>query len=213
MQPYQRATEEVMRQGEFPKRILEKAGQLGTAGFAASSVIGRGIAQKAMTFLSKYIPENLAVKGLKKLDPRFGKFIDKALGEGKSFDEIRDFMTQKAEAGLEDMEESKQPAKQSKNIIEQYSPELHQFMVDKVKKGENVYKAGALARFDKKFDKIIGKMEKDHKTDWSAIFQSVYGQQDANQVGTVKNVNPKQQLQANGNWDKIAASLQSLLNS
>lgn len=165
MQPYQRASEEIQRQGELPSKAIKTGTSL------AASAYGGGIAlNKVVPFLSKYIPPDLAIKGLNKIDPRFGTFINTALKNGKSFDEIKDFIQLKTEEGKES-----QPPKQERNIIEQYSPELNEFIKTSVSKGMNPLEAGARARLDKKHEKTIKNIEKDHKTDWSSVLQTVFG--------------------------------------
>lgn len=50
---------------------------------------------RALPFLSKYIPFNIASKGLKKIDPRFGNFIESSVASGYTANEIMDFIRQK----------------------------------------------------------------------------------------------------------------------
>jgi hypothetical protein len=105
MQPYQKAGEEFKRQSELPLKALKTVGSI--AGTAASAYAGGNIIGKVLPFLNRYIPEDLAIKGLSKIDPRFGKFINKALSAGKSFDEIKDFIKEKIET--QEQEEEKLP--------------------------------------------------------------------------------------------------------
>jgi hypothetical protein len=166
MEPYQRATEEIRRQGELPLDLAKKAVSVGSA--AATGLAGGAAIGRVLPFLNKYVPQDLAIKGLSKLDPRFGKFINKALSAGQSFDEIKDYIGGKAE------EEEQKVAKESRNIIQQYSPELHQFIDQEVKKGNSPFEAGTRAQKDKRFSNIISKLSKDHKTPWSNIIESVF---------------------------------------
>jgi hypothetical protein len=48
--------------------------------------------KQALSLLNKFIPVNLAVKGLEKLDPRFKKFIGAAAGAGYGADEAVDYL-------------------------------------------------------------------------------------------------------------------------
>jgi hypothetical protein len=170
MQPYQEATEEIRRQGELPLNIAKNLGSV--AGAAATAYLGGGAINRVLPFLSKYIPEDLAIKGLSKLDPRYGSFIKKALGAGKSFEEVKEFIGSKIEEG----QEEKKP-KENRNVIQQYSPELHQFLDQEIKKGRAPIEAGAIAQHDKRFKDIISKLSKEHKTPWSNILEAVYGAQ------------------------------------
>lgn len=81
--------------------------------------------------------------------------------------------------------QSQQETPNQQNIIEQYSPELFQFISDLIGKGRSPLEAGALAQLDKRFMKVIKSMETDHKTPFSSILQSVFGstQQNKQQQG------------------------------
>lgn len=169
MQPYQEASEETRRQGELPWDIAKNAASI--AGTAASAYYGGTAATKVLSLVNKYVPQDLAIKGLSKIDPRYGKFIQKALSSGGSFDEVRDFITKKAEEGLQ----QSAPPKNDKNIVEQYDPELHTYLKDKLKSGLTLLEAGEKAKGHGRFRKAIEKLTKDHKTPWSTILESVYG--------------------------------------
>lgn len=192
MQPYQEASQEIRRQGELPIKALKTVGSL--AATTAAAYAGGPVLSRVMPFLSKYIPEDLAIKGLSKIDPRFGKFIKKALSSGKSFDEVKGFIEEKAEEGAQE-----EQAKESRNIIEQESPELHQFIDQEVKKGRKPIEAGAIAQNDKRFTDIIKKLMKNHKTNWSDIIQSIYGTGETAQPQQSKAaLQPEQQQQSQG---------------
>lgn len=175
MQPYQEASEELRRQGQAPINALKKAASIGLS--AGSVALGAGIGgislNRVLPFLSKYIPQDLAIKGLSKIDPRFGTFINKALSAGKSIDEVKSFIKEKA-VGNESQEKKENP-KDQRNIIEQYSPELHQFLKGEVTKGRPAIEAGAIAQSQDKFKNVIKKLESDHKTNFSSILESIYG--------------------------------------
>lgn len=162
MQPYQRAAEESKIQGEAPFRLAKKGLAIGGA-LAA----GAGSLSRIMPFLSEFIPPGLAIKGLSKIDPRFGKFINTAMENGTNFDEVKDFIKEKAEGS--------QKAPDQRSIIEQYSPELHQFLTQQIQGGRSPLEAGALAQVSGKFKKEIDKMTKDHKTPFSSILESIFG--------------------------------------
>src|SRR5271155_1568324 len=153
-QPYQRATEEIRRQGEAPRQFLRSAVTAGSAG------LGANIASRVVPFLSKFIPDNLFSKGLSKVDRRLGKFVDNAEEAGYSKDEIREFIGEKVSKVLPKKES--QPAQDKRNIIEQYSPELHQFISDQIKSGRKPMFVGAIAEKDERFASAIKKLKKDH---------------------------------------------------
>lgn len=173
MQPYQTASEEIRRQTEAPGKTLKNLGAIGSSivGGAAATGALRGVLSKVLPFFSSQIPMDLATKGLSKVDPRIGNFLNKATQAGYGLKDAFSFFKDKASQGVE---EASQP-KDQRSIIEQYSPELHQFLVGEIKKGRSPFEAGAIAQLQKPFMKIIEKIQKDHKTSFSSILQSIFG--------------------------------------
>jgi hypothetical protein len=171
MQPWQEANEEIVGQGDRAANFAKNAAYTGLS--AASAFAGGGLISRVLPFLNKYIPENLVRKGLQKASPGLGKFVDTALGNGKSIDEVKEFIKQKIDSS--EQPESKSPAKSKRNIIEQYDPELHTYLEGKIKKGKNPLVAGAQAMTHDRFSKVIKKIMKDHKAPWSDIVSSIYG--------------------------------------
>jgi len=171
MQPWQEANEEIVDQGNRTSNLAKNAAYTGLS--AASAFAGGGLISRVLPFLNKYIPENLVRKGLEKASPGLGKFVNTALGNGKSIDEVKDFIRQKIDAS--EQTEAKTPAKSKRNIVEQYDPELHTYLEGKIKKGKNPLVAGAQAMTHDRFSKVIKKIMKDHKAPWSDIVASIYG--------------------------------------
>jgi hypothetical protein len=165
MQPYQEAAEHNRRYGESGINALKYAGigALGTLGSRAASTLIAKIAP----LLNPKVPETFAKKALEKVDPRLGKFVKTAEGMGATFDETRDFIQNKIDTS--------QAAKENRNIIEQESPELHSFLDQEIRKGRKPVEAGALAQNDKRFASIVKKLMKAHKTPWSSIVESIFG--------------------------------------
>jgi len=161
MEPYQRAGEETRRQGEAPLRLAK------TGLSIAGSALGGAAIGRVMPLLNELIPQSLAIKGLSKIDSRFGKFINTVLDNGGSFDEAKNFIKEKAE--------SSQPKPDQRSILEQYSPELFQFIQQQIQGGRPPLEAGALAQSSGKYKKEIDKMTKDHKTPFSSILESIFG--------------------------------------
>jgi hypothetical protein len=183
MQPYQESSEEIRRQQSAPANFLRK----GTS--AALALTGTtAIASRIAPFLSKYIPQDLAMKGLSKISPRIGNFLSNSLANGYSFDDVKNFIGNK-------IEKKQEPIKDNRNIIEQYSPELNQFIKDQMQKGQSPLGAGAIAQNSKKFSDIIKKMMKDHKTPWSDIIQSIFGNGQTVQSNQMPSQEPEQQPQ------------------
>ena len=96
---------------------------------AASIAIGAaGLSSRILPFLSEYIPTELAMKGINKVSPQLGNFLQKGQKMGLNLKDGLDFIK-------DNMQEKKEPAKQSKNIIKQYSDKLHEALESKIKKG------------------------------------------------------------------------------
>jgi hypothetical protein len=198
MEPYQLASEENRRQGEFPITAAKKAGSLaltGATAYAGGKLAGLSF-EKIAPFLSKYIPQDLAIKGLNKIDPRFGKFFSKAMSAGKSFDEAKDFISGKMDEETEkEVKGESQAPKENRNIIQKYSPELHEFLSQKIKAG---MKPGTIAlsllkgKGNEKFKDVIGKIVKDYKTDWISLVESLYGGGNSEQPQSQAALQPQQ---------------------
>ena len=148
MQPYQKAGREIQRQADAPGKFAK------TAALAAPALAGSGAAlSRILPLLSEFVPVNLASKGLEKIDSRFGKFIHGAMGAGHTMDEVMGFIKEKVGGN-----DSKK-APDQRSIIEQYSPELNQFIQQQIQQGRTALEAGAMAQLDKKFQGAIKKME------------------------------------------------------
>lgn len=146
---------------------------IGTGVSLATASAGGHFASKVMPFLSKYIPAGLALKGINKVNPKLGAFLSKGQEMGLDLQEGLDFVKEK----FQGQKETKKPAKESRNIIEQESPELHQFLEQEIAKGRPPLHAGAIAQNDKRFSEVIKRLSKKHKIDWSNILESIYGQE------------------------------------
>lgn len=166
MNPYEETAAEMKRQSEGPKRFAKQALGVGAGALGVSSFAP--ILARAAPFLSEYIPEDLAIKGLLKISPKLGNFVKDAMKSGYDFKETKDFIG-------EQVKESQQ-AKDNRNIIEQHSPELHQFILERIKNGQSPIQAAALATIKgSKFLPIIEKLKKEHKLGWGDIVQNIYG--------------------------------------
>lgn len=139
----------------------------------ASAAVGTGLSiasSKVLPFLSEYLPVDLAMRGLDKVSPAIGRFLKKGQSMGLDIKEGMNYVKEQ----MMPKKEQEQP-QENLNIIEQYSPELHQFIDQEVRKGRPLIQAGALAQNDRRFADVINKLQKDHKTPWSQILQSIYG--------------------------------------
>lgn len=101
--PYNLAAEEEKRQAELPLKLAKKG-----AIVAGSLAAGGSHLLKLLPFLSEYIPEKLARKGMQKIIPKTEKFFNDSEKAGHSFDEARQFIRGKLNPLIEE-EEKKQP--------------------------------------------------------------------------------------------------------
>lgn len=188
--------------------MMKTAGNLAlTAGVAATGGISGvlpKIGEKILPFLSEFIPEDLAVKGINKVAPQIGSLLKKGKKIGLDIkgglDYLKNQITNKQES-----------PKENRNIIEQYSPELHQFIDQQVKGGLNPIQAGAIAQNKKEFGDIIKKLTKEHKTPWSNIIEAVYGAgQAAQQQQTTQQQPQGIQSQPGAGSQKLMQMLQAI---
>lgn len=160
---------------ERDQRFRSNVGQgIKTAAKVGIGIAGGALASKVLPFLNQYIPANLAMKGINAVSPELGSFLKKGQAMGLDLQKGFDFLKEKLSP-----QGQSQAAPSNKNIIEQYSPELHQFLNKEIQSGRSPLEAAGLARLENKkgkdFRQIIKKIEGDHKTNWSDIIQSIYG--------------------------------------
>jgi hypothetical protein len=177
LRPDEKATNSEIERSQSRDRSLKTLGKAGltAAGTAiGGSLLGVGskLASKVMPFLNEYIPAELAMKGINKVSPELGNFLKSGMKEGLDVKEGLNFIKENLI-----QQSSQEQAKENRNVIEQYSPELHQFIDQEIRKGRNPIEAGTIAQQDKRFSNIINKLSKDHNTPWSNILESVYGGQ------------------------------------
>lgn len=170
MRPDEEANRSEIERDRETRRSISKG--VGTAVALGTGLGTAAVSARVLPFLSTFIPKDLAMKGLSKVAPKVADFLKRGQSMGLNVEEgiqfIRDSIKPK---------EGKQPdkAKDNRNIIEQYSPELHQFIAQQVNSGRPPIEAAAIAQNDKRFSEVIKKLSKDHKTPWSSIIDSVYG--------------------------------------
>lgn len=174
--PYRSASEEIQRQEGDPLNYLQK-------GLSISAAVGGlgglgALSSKILPLLNSRIPESIAVKGINKINPSLGRFVESATNFGYDFEEVRNFLRNKA---AEQQDEKVEP-KQNRNIIQQYSPDLHEFILTEIKKGRSPLEAGALASLSDAFKSVINKLTKDYSSPFSALLETVYGPSEKKQA-------------------------------
>jgi len=154
------------RTGEI-RSSLETASSIGATGLGLTAA--KNLGSKIVPFLNEFITPDLALKGIKKVAPQVGKFLDQGLKQGLNLKDGLNFLKE----NFSKQTENKAP--DQRNILEQYSPELFSFVKDLVGKGQNPIVAALQATENKQFKNIIKKIESDHKTPFSSIIQSIFG--------------------------------------
>lgn len=214
MNEYQRPDEKAAQSEIERAKKLNKVGKtvagaaigLGTAAIGGPGIasMASGLSSRLLPLLNKYITPDLAVKGISKVSPKLGEFLKKGMASGLPIKEGLDFLKGEMTKG----QPQEQKAPDQRNIIEQYSPELHQFLKDEITKGRPPIEAGALAQSQDKFKNIIKKLSQDHKTDFSSILQSIYG---SGQQGSSQPQQPQQQSQQSQQPGQGQQALMSIL--
>lgn len=165
LRPDEMVTESEIRKSQGRTNAIKSG--LETIKSVASGGLGATAAAKVLPFLSEYIPEDLALKGITKVFPKLGAFLQNGISQGLSAKSGMDFIKEEIT--------KQQPTKENRNIIEMESPELHQLIDQEIKKGKKPLEAATLATKGGKFSKIIAKLQKDHNVSWGDIVQSIYG--------------------------------------
>ena len=112
MQPYQKATEEIKRHSSLPEKAIKTG-----IGTALSVAGGSAILSRLAPFLNKFVPADIAIKGISKLSSTLGSFIKEAQKKGYPEEEIISFVQEKSEqekASEEAKLESLRRAKEAK---------------------------------------------------------------------------------------------------
>lgn len=200
LRPDELASQAEIERAEGRNRTLKRG--IKTAAGIGLSAGGAALSARVLPFLNEYITSDLAIKGISKVSPQLGNFLQKGVEKGLDIKEGLNFIKDK-------MQEKKEPAKENRNIVEQYSPELHQFITTEVQKGRPVLEAGAIAQTNPKFKNVINQISKDHKVDWSAILKTVYGGQGQTQSQQPSQEMQSQQPQQGQTTAKLMAALQA----
>lgn len=238
MEYYKKANEAIRQGEERPVQLLKQAGltatgtAIGTATASATSKLLNKVLPSIGALVSEYVPENISRLGLSKIDPRFKTFIDGALKEGYTYDDIKSSINEKIENTQNQTKDS------AKNIIEKYSPDLFSFIKEKIDLGESPLNAGNMAQKEKRFQNIIKKLTEDYRTPFSGIIEMIFGKEMERQKG-LKSFNDRlkkrnliqeeterfnnyynsdiqsgnEQNQNAEKWNQVANTLQKILNS
>lgn len=189
LRPDQEAAEAEKSRAAGRNELYKKGAQTALA-IGSTAAGGLALSSRIAPFLSKYINPEMALKGISKLSPSTGEFLRNGLEKGLTLQSGLDFLKDNFS------KEKEQKAPDQRNILEQYSPELSQFIQGHIQNGRSPIEAGALAQLDPKFKSIIEKMSKDNKTPFSSILESIFGGGQMAQKQPQQTAPPQQSQQA-----------------
>jgi len=189
------ANESDERLGKKIKGVAKTVGTLGLAAGALPAAFSR-----IVPFLSELIPADIAMKGISKISPKIGEYLNRVQKSGLPVEEGLKFLKDNINQEPKEQAKTSEPPKESRNIIEQYSPNLNSYLKEMIGAGNTPAQAAVKARkwLTKKEKDLINKIEKDHKTDWISIVESIFGGQSkaALQPQQAEQQNPINQSQA-----------------
>ncbi len=194
---------ETAKQGES---FIKKG--IGLALPAAAGIAG---ASRIMPFLNSIIPQSIALKGLKKVAPKIGQFIDKTMENGFSADNVlgflRDQFSSKEEKISPKTEENPQNQPENKNQesaqdFENNYPMLAKALMETIQQGKNPQEAAkilksstALGSQVRDLEKQKGKKFEDYVIEMLGNAQKSMGQQGQQQAQPEHMQQPAQQPQ------------------
>lgn len=213
MQPYQAATEEIRRQGQLPKKAL------GTAVAIGASLAGtNALTSRILPFLSSYVPGNLMRKGLEKVSPRIGKFVDTAINNGFSLDEVRDFLSSKfADGSAERPQETQSqtsPEINQHNTLQDFEtnyPDIAGALARTMQNGQSPQAAAAIIKQSSPFSKSIKKLESDVGKNFVDYVIELFGNQEPLNQPQQMQQPSQEQMQGGGIDQQLMAALDKIL--
>lgn len=157
MRPDEKATQSIIeRQKQSDKNLKSGVKTAVNVGLTAAGLAG---VSKIAPFLSEFIPEDLAFKGIKKVSPKLGSILDAGMASGLTVKSGLDFLKE----NISKKPKAENQASSNKNILDQYSPELKQFIEDKINAGRSPLQAAVVAEENDQFKDIVKKIKEDHK--------------------------------------------------
>ncbi len=134
------------------------------------ATLGAKAASKILPFINQYIPKDLALKGINKVMPSLGKFLQNGVSQGLSLQSGLDFLKDEFSK-----ESTKKENPKEQNIISQHSQELYQALKDKI--GQGIQPLAAAYQFanDSKYKKDVTDIQKKTGKSFSDLVSAVFG--------------------------------------
>lgn len=141
---------------------------LNLAASAGLAYGGTAIASKVIPFLSEHIPSYLAVKGINKISPKLGSWLEKGIEKGLPIEEGLSFLKEKLTG------EPSKKKNMNLNFIGQISPELQEYIESEIQSGKSVDHAAATAMIKPEFLEIAKGIEQQSKKRFTALVREIY---------------------------------------
>ncbi len=132
------------------------------------------ISSKIAPFLSQYINPETALKGISKISPKMGEFLQKGISMGLPLEEGLDYIKDRMNSPKEEAKKEKSNKKQNLNELGQFSPELQQFVETKIQEGKSPDHAAALAMNQAEHSDLVRGIEKKTKKRFTAFVREIY---------------------------------------
>lgn len=170
-----------------------------TAANLGLTAAGLGLTSRLMPFLNEHIPVDLAVKGISKLSPKLGEFLQKGASMGLNVEEGLQFIKDKLQPPKEEAEKDNKP--QQLNELGQFSPELQTYIEQQIQGGKSPDHAAALAMNQPEFSDLTTGIQKKVNMPFTKFVRELY------EGKAVQ----KPQQQAEGQQVQISPKLQASL--
>lgn len=201
------AAEEEIRRSRGRDKLIKTG--VGLAASAGTAALGVGLASKVMPFLSEYIPADLALKGINKVSPQLGKFLDKGQKMGLNVKEGLDFIKQNI------MPKENESLKKGESLqdFETNYPKVAQALANTMKNGQSPDAAAAILKNSSILKSDIKKIEKDIGKNFVDYVLDLFGnmQQQQSQMQPEQPQQQMEQPQGQGLDQQIMSALDRIL--
>lgn len=125
MIPYQETSEHLRKKDKETSDFVKKG--VKTAANIGFSVATGTLLSRAIPLLNKYVPVDLAIKGLSKLDKRFGKFFKGMQDMGSSAEDSINFVREKLQTNKEESLSKFKEHQKKKGMKEELTDQFNQY--------------------------------------------------------------------------------------
>lgn len=212
IQPYQEQSNRLRKSEALPADIAKGAIGLATSG---------ALANKILPLLSSHIPTNIMQKGLSKINPKLGAFIEQADEMGFGIDEVRDFLKNKVLPPEPPKKEQQQT--QQTNPLQDFEtnyPELARGLMATIQQGQPPQAAAAVIKNSSALRKQVDQLEKDTGKNFVDYILELFGpqqtsqgqvQQPSQQPQQIQQAQGQQGQQGSGMDQQLMAALDKIL--